>query len=104
MVPGSARSWIAVNAVNKSSLTKKMKTKNMTTLHLRTILLILSIPVLALTARADSIVFDTFGPGDTYSQFDAYEVGTFFLTPVESAAQFTAGASGNLATVYLGLL
>src|SRR5437870_2978570 len=36
---------------------KKMKTKNVTTLHLRTILLILSIPVLALTARADSIVF-----------------------------------------------
>jgi hypothetical protein len=48
-------------------------------------------------------VFDTFGPGDTYSQFDAYDVGTFYQTPLEDAAQFTAGASGNLATVYLGL-
>jgi len=34
-VPGSARNWIAVNAVQQSSLNKKMKTKNMTTLHLR---------------------------------------------------------------------
>jgi hypothetical protein len=35
MVPGSARNWIAVNAVQKSNLNKKMKTKNMTTPHLR---------------------------------------------------------------------
>jgi len=35
MVPGSARNWIAVNALQQSSLNKKLKTKNMTTLHLR---------------------------------------------------------------------
>src|SRR6266403_232777 len=35
MVPGSARNWIAVNAVQKNSLNKKMKTKNMTTLSIR---------------------------------------------------------------------
>src|SRR6266567_6596238 len=35
MVPSSARNWIAVNAVQQSSLNKKMKTKNMTTLQLR---------------------------------------------------------------------
>jgi hypothetical protein len=32
MVPGSARNWIAVNAVQQSNLNKKMKTKNMKTL------------------------------------------------------------------------
>jgi len=35
VVPGSVRNWIAVNAVQQSSLNRKMKTKNMTTLHLR---------------------------------------------------------------------
>jgi hypothetical protein len=37
MVPGSARNWIAVNAVRQSNFNKKqkMKTKNMTTLHVR---------------------------------------------------------------------
>src|SRR5207249_9353646 len=35
MVPGSARNWIAVNAVQKFNLNKQMKTKNMTTPHLR---------------------------------------------------------------------
>jgi hypothetical protein len=34
MIPGSARNWIAVNAVQQSTL-KKMKTKTMTTLRLR---------------------------------------------------------------------
>jgi hypothetical protein len=78
--------------------------KTMTNLYcVLAIAFILNASAFAPTGRADSIVFDTFGPGDTYSQFDAYEVGTFFQTPVESAAQFTAGASGNLASVYLGL-
>jgi len=36
MVPGSARNWIAVNAVQQFSLNKKMKTKNMTILHFGT--------------------------------------------------------------------
>jgi hypothetical protein len=35
MVPGSARNWIAITAVQQSSLNKKMKTENMTILHLR---------------------------------------------------------------------
>jgi hypothetical protein len=35
MIPGSARNWIAVNAVQQSTLNIKMETKNITTLHLR---------------------------------------------------------------------
>src|SRR6266478_3278013 len=35
MILGSARNWIAVNAVQQSSLNQKLKTKNMTTLHLK---------------------------------------------------------------------
>ena len=35
MVPGSARNWMAINAVQQFSLNQKMKTKNMTTLQLR---------------------------------------------------------------------
>jgi hypothetical protein len=35
MVPSSAWNWIAITAVQQSSLNKKMKTKNMTILHLR---------------------------------------------------------------------
>ena len=66
------------------------------------IFLVLSACVFAFTAKGTT-VFDTFGPMDTYDPGNAYEVGTFFMTPIESAAQFTAGASGDLATVYLGL-
>ena len=65
------------------------------------ILLILSIPVLSLTTRADSVVVDTFGPGDTYDQSGGYVVGN---PNIEIAAQFNAGASGNLTNVALGLL
>src|SRR5438132_13765155 len=36
MIPGSTRNWIAVNAVQQSSLNKKTKTKNMTTPPLTT--------------------------------------------------------------------
>jgi hypothetical protein len=70
---------------------------------MKKLLLTLSVVVLALTARAATIVFDTFGPGDTYNQSAGYDVGTYYQTPVEDAAQFTAGASGTLATVDLGL-
>lgn len=63
--------------------------------------------LLLVTARATSIVFDTFGPGDTYSSTRGYDVGDLggLAGPFtfEEAAQFTAGTSGNLATVYLGL-
>jgi hypothetical protein len=70
---------------------------------MKKILLVLSAAVFALTARGNTIVFNTFGPGDTYNQSAGYDVGTFFRTPVEDAAQFTAVTSGNLATVDLGL-
>lgn len=69
----------------------------------RIILIFGATALLLVTARATSIVFNTFGPGDTYNQSSGYDVGTFFRTPVEDAAQFTAGTSGNLATVDLGL-
>jgi hypothetical protein len=63
--------------------------------------------LLLVTARATSIVFDTFGSGDTYATTRGYDVGDLggLAGPFtyEEAAQFTAGASGNLATVYLGL-
>jgi hypothetical protein len=36
MVPGSARNWIVVNAVQESNLNKNMKIKHITTLHLKT--------------------------------------------------------------------
>ena len=56
--------------------------------------------------RANNIVFDTFGPGDTYDQLNGRAVGfqvsnggPFF----EIAAQFTALTSGVLQTVNLGL-
>jgi hypothetical protein len=49
-------------------------------------------------------VFDTFGPGNTYSQLGGFDVGNVFpYANLEAAAQFTAGASGNLTTVDLGL-
>ena len=71
---------------------------------IKKILFVLSIPVLALTARADSIVFDTFGPGDTYHPTNAFLVGDFSgPLAYEEAAQFTAAASGNLTSVALGL-
>lgn len=57
---------------------------------------------LALTARADNVVFDTFGPGNTYDPGMAYFVGNG-ANHYEPGAQFIAGASGNLSTIDLGL-
>lgn len=72
------------------------------TAKMKKIVLVLSSALLALTAQGNTIVFDTFGPGDTYFQFGGYQVGG--STPLfEVAAQFTSGASGSLATVDLGL-
>ena len=61
--------------------------------------------ILAVTAPAASVVFDTFGPGNTYAQFNLWDVNGSSTTNglIETAAQFTAGTSGNLATVDLGL-
>lgn len=58
---------------------------------------VLTAALFAFTAHANT-VFDTFGPGDT-SGGGGLSVGNF----VEQAAQFTAGTSGDLATVDLGL-
>src|SRR2546423_943814 len=55
-------------------------------------------------ARANTIVFDDLGPGDTYFSSQGYLVnGASTSGLIETAAQFTAGASGFLATVDLGL-
>lgn len=72
---------------------------------MKKILLILGSAFLALTARSNSIVFDDLGPGNTYNQVSGYAVYTNIgiLGTNEIAAQFTAGASGNLAAVDLGL-
>src|SRR5437762_11923307 len=72
---------------------------------MKKIILILGATTLLLvTARATSIVFDTFGPGDTYATTGGFDVGdTGGPLTYEEAAQFTAGASDDLATVVLGL-
>ena len=71
------------------------------------ILIFATTALLLVTVRATSIVFDTFGPGDTYSSTRGYDVGDLGGAAgpftFEEAAQFTAGTSGNLATVSLGL-
>src|SRR5438067_8351961 len=71
---------------------------------MREILVLLGIAVLPLATavHADTTVFDSFGPGDTYNPSLAYDIGSG-ANNHEIAAQFTAGASGNLATVDLGL-
>jgi len=66
------------------------------------LLIILTSVVLVAAARADTTVFDTFGPGDTYNAGLASHIGGR-ANNEEIAAQFTAGASGNLANVALGL-
>jgi hypothetical protein len=67
-----------------------------------TALLIAFYPV---QAQANTIVFNTLGPGDTYVANSGVAVGNVggLGTLLEEAAQFTAMASGNLATVDLGL-
>ena len=69
---------------------------------MKKILLVFTAAVLALAARANTIVFSDFGPGGIYSQ--NFSAGGPASSPFEEiAAQFTAGASGNLATIDLGL-
>ncbi|MDQ2945704.1 MAG: hypothetical protein M3Y27_07150 [Acidobacteriota bacterium] len=65
--------------------------------------------------QANSIVFDTIGPANIYQQSAGLDVGTLSRVTwwnhvgissratYEEGAQFTAGFSGNLATVDLGL-
>lgn len=52
-------------------------------------------------ARANTIAFDTFGPGNTYNPGLGYAVGS--SSNFANAVQFTSLASGNLIAVDLGL-
>jgi hypothetical protein len=65
-----------------------------------TILFIVGIAAVTVTVRANTIVVDTIGAGNTYNPTSGYGIGT---GATAEAAQFTAAASGNLATVDLGL-
>jgi hypothetical protein len=72
------------------------------------ILILGATALLLVTARATSTVFNTFGPGDTYDQASGFEVDNYNNSGVVTvvalqAAQFIAGASGDLASVDLGL-
>lgn len=68
------------------------------------ILLVLTISVLATSARAGTI-FDTFGPGNTYDPNSGYGVGfpNASGAPAETAAQFVATANGPLSRVTVGV-
>jgi VPDSG-CTERM motif len=66
------------------------------------IIVILAGAFLSIAARADTIVFDTFGPGDTYDPMHGVEIGGGGNME-EIAAQFSPSATGNLAKVTLGL-
>ena len=61
--------------------------------------------LLAATARANTIAFNTFGPGDTYRANQGYNIaGASSQDGYEStAAQFTSAASGFLSQVDLGI-
>jgi hypothetical protein len=67
-------------------------------------LLVLGVIALPFTAHGNSLVFNTFGPG-IYYQSNAWEVSASGNADglVETAAQFTAMTSGDLATIELGL-
>ncbi len=68
---------------------------------MKTLALLLSFLVAAGAAFGNSIVYDDFGPGNTYQQSGGPDVGGPFN--YEVAAGFVAGVSGNLATVELGV-
>src|SRR5450432_136504 len=67
-------------------------------------LLVFAALVCSLTARS-STIFNTLGPGGTYEPSNGYFVtdSLFGGLSYQTAAQFTALASGNLATIDLGL-
>lgn len=71
---------------------------------MKKLLLILSSVVVAFTVHGTTIVYNNFGPGDTYDAMFGYGIGNTNGTGLRSQAmQFTAGVSGDLATVDLGL-
>ena len=70
---------------------------------MRSFFVILSSAVLALSSCCHVPVVNTFGPGNTYEPIGGYNVEGTPHHLAEVAAPFTAAASGNLATVELGL-
>ncbi len=64
--------------------------------------IILALSVLSATARANTVILDTFGPLDTYNQSAGFAV-TRTPSLFEEAARFMAAGSGQLATIDLGL-
>jgi hypothetical protein len=68
---------------------------------MKKITLVLGWTILALTAQGGTIVFNTLGPGDTYSLSSGFFLETGQMSSY--AAQFVAGASGRLTTIELGL-
>lgn len=62
--------------------------------------LIFALSILAFGARANNIVFSSFGPSDSYDPNNFLGLGEFQGLPFfYTAAQFTAQTSGDLATV-----
>src|SRR5205085_495634 len=59
--------------------------------------------LVAWTAHADTVAFNSFGPGNTYDGGSVYYVGKAGSFPTEQAAQFISQASGFLSTVELAL-
>jgi len=64
--------------------------------------IIVALAILSATAQANTIILDTFGPSNTYNQSAGFAV-TKVPSLFQEAARFTAGASGQLATIDLGL-
>ena len=50
--------------------------------------------LVAWTAHADTVAFNSFGPGNTYDGGSVYYVGKAGSFPTEQAAQFISQASG----------
>jgi hypothetical protein len=64
--------------------------------------LLFGLTILAFSARANTIVFSSFGPSESYDPVNFLGLGEFKdlgLPFFYTAAQFTAQASGKLATV-----
>ena len=70
---------------------------------MKKLLIILSGALVGLTVQASTIVYSNLGPMDTYDPMFGDGVGTVGGFPRTIAMEFTAGASGNLATVDLAL-
>jgi len=118
MVPGSARNWIAVNALQQSNLDKKMKTKNMTTLRIKKssgrsplrlgfLLIPLALACFALSPVAEAV---TPAPDGAYPGFNTAE-GLNALAPATPGVWNTAiggyalssSAPGGLGNTAVGL-